>query len=202
MSLTMPLQGMDTVPKFDGTPARLIPFLEAIDAIANHAMLTDKQQIQAALRYMPIEEAETWEMLDEATLPDWKKFVAVVKLLYPGCKGDRRFIHTDLENLCTEQVHVPMTLQEELGQYYCKFFKISKHLIMKKKLADLECDHLFLDGFHATAKTAIMQQLEIKLTDHHPDDPYDITEVYNAAVFLLLSTLLTSAPKTGYTSLS
>ncbi|KAG2071182.1 hypothetical protein BDR04DRAFT_948255, partial [Suillus decipiens] len=177
--------GMDAAPKFDGTPACLILFLEDVDAIANHAMLTDEQWIKAALRYAPIKEAETWEMLEEATLPSWKKFVAAVKLLYPGCKGNCHFTCTDLENLCAEQVHVPMTLQEELGQYYCKFFEISRHLIMKKKLAKLEWDHLFLDGFHATAKTAIMQQLEIKLTNHHTDDPYNIMEVYNTAVFLL-----------------
>ncbi|KAG2065755.1 hypothetical protein BDR04DRAFT_1031960 [Suillus decipiens] len=165
----MLLRGTDTAPKFDGMLVRLIPFLEDIDAIADHAMLTDEQWIKAALRYVPIEEAETWEMLDEAALPDWKKFIAAVKLLYPGCEGDHCFTHTDLENLCAEQVHVPMTSQEELGQYYHKFFKISRHLIVKKKLTDLEHDRLFLDGFHVTAKTAIMRQLEIKLTDHHPD---------------------------------
>ncbi|KAG2078978.1 hypothetical protein BDR04DRAFT_997007, partial [Suillus decipiens] len=157
-------------------PACLILFLEDVDAIADH---------KAVLRYTPIEEAETWEMLDEAALPDWKKFIAAVKLLYPGCEGDRCFTHTDLENLCAEQVHMPMASQEELGQYYHKFFKISRHLIMKKKLADLEHDRLFLDGFHVTTKTTIMWRLEIKLTDHHPDDPYDIKEVYNTAVFLL-----------------
>ncbi|KAG2062921.1 hypothetical protein BDR04DRAFT_935504, partial [Suillus decipiens] len=178
-------QGTDATPKFDGMPACLIPFLEDVDAIADHAMLTDEQWIKAALRYVPIKEVETWEMLDEAALPNWKKFIAAVKLLYPGCEGSHCFTCTDLENLCAEQVHVLMTSQEKLGQYYCKFFKISRHLIVKKKLADLECNCLFLDRFHVTSKTAIMWWLEIKLTDHHPDDSYDIKEVYNAAVFLL-----------------
>ncbi|KAG2066395.1 hypothetical protein BDR04DRAFT_1160272 [Suillus decipiens] len=98
----MLLRGMDAAPKFDSTPAHLILFLEDVDAITDHTMLTDEQQIKAALRYTPIEEAETWEMLDEAALPDWKKFIAVVKLLYPGCEGNRHFTHTDLENLCTD----------------------------------------------------------------------------------------------------
>ncbi|KAG2063682.1 hypothetical protein BDR04DRAFT_1037322 [Suillus decipiens] len=181
-------------------PAHLIPFLEDVDAIADHTMLTDEQWIKAVLRYAPIKEAETWEMLNEAALPNWKKFIAVVKLLYPGCEGDHCFTCTDLENLCTEQVCVPITSQEELGQYYCKFFKISRHLIMKKKLTDLECNCLFLDRFHATTKTAIMQWLEIKLTDHHPDDPYDIKEVYNTAIFLLPSMSPASAPKSSQVS--
>ncbi|KAG2063680.1 hypothetical protein BDR04DRAFT_1163406 [Suillus decipiens] len=114
----MLLQGMDAAPKFNGTPAHLIPFLEDVNAITDHAMLTDEQRIKAVLRYAPIEEAETWEMLSEAALPNWKKFIAVVKLLYPGCKGNRHFTCTDLENLCAEQVCMLMTSQEELGQYY------------------------------------------------------------------------------------
>ncbi|KAG2069703.1 hypothetical protein BDR04DRAFT_1020914, partial [Suillus decipiens] len=125
---------MDAAPKFDGTPACLILFLEDVDAIADHAILTDGQQIKAALRYAPIMEVETWKMLDKAALPDWKKFIAAVKLLYPRCEGNCYCTHADLKNLCAEQVRVPMTSQEELSQYYHKFFKISRHLIMKKKL--------------------------------------------------------------------
>ncbi|KAG2078299.1 hypothetical protein BDR04DRAFT_1147970 [Suillus decipiens] len=68
----MSLRGTDAAPKFNSMPACLIPFLEDVDAIADHAMLTDEQQIKAALRYAPIEEVETWEMLDEAALPNWK----------------------------------------------------------------------------------------------------------------------------------
>ncbi|KIK32852.1 hypothetical protein CY34DRAFT_18761 [Suillus luteus UH-Slu-Lm8-n1] len=37
-------------------------------------------------------------------------------------------------------------------------------------------------------------QLEIRLIDHHPEDPYDLKEVYNAAVFLLPSTSTASQP--------
>ncbi|KAG2062773.1 hypothetical protein BDR04DRAFT_1123713 [Suillus decipiens] len=158
-----------------------------VDAITSHAMLTDEQWIKAVLRYALIEEVETCKMLEEATLHNWKKFVAAVKLLYPGCE---------------EQVCVPMTSQEELGQYYCKFFKILRHLIMKKKLTKLGWDCLFLNRFHVTAKTAIMWWLKIKLTNHHPDNPYDIMEVYNAAVFFLLSMSPASAPKNGYASLT
>ncbi|KAG2074870.1 hypothetical protein BDR04DRAFT_1007201, partial [Suillus decipiens] len=123
---------------------------------------------------------------------------AAVKILYPGCEGNHCFTHTDLENLCAEQVCVLMTLQEELGQYYCKFFKISRHLIMKKKLANLEHNHLFLDGFHTTTKTTIMQWLEIKLTNHHPDDPYDIKKVYCHIPYIrskIRSILLLSGPQ-------
>jgi hypothetical protein len=63
-------------------------------------------------------------MLEEAKGKDWDKFVSAVKTLYPGCEGDRRFTCMDLENLCAEQARTPMRSQEDLGQYYRKFFKI------------------------------------------------------------------------------
>jgi hypothetical protein len=89
-----------------------------------------------------------------------------------------------------------MQSQEDLGQYYRKFFKISHHLIQKKKLAELERDRLFLDGIHTTANIVIRRWLEIWLIDHHPEDPYDLKEVYNTVVFLLPSTSTASQPIT------
>jgi hypothetical protein len=114
--------------------------------------------------------------------------------MYPGCEGDRRYTHADLENLCTEQVRIPMHSKEELGQYYHKFNKISKHLINMKKLADLEQGHFFFECIHSATSTSIKQCLEIKLADHHPDNPYSISEVYDATVFLLPSIAATAVP--------
>jgi hypothetical protein len=88
--------------------------------------------------------------------------------MYPGCEGDRRYTHTDLENLCTEQARIPMCSKEELGQYYHKFNKIYKHLINTKKLTDLEQGHFFFEGIHSATSASIKQHLEIKLADHHP----------------------------------
>jgi hypothetical protein len=36
--------------------------------------------------------------------------------------------------------------------------------------------------------------LEIKLADHHPNNPYSMSEVYNAAMFLLSSIATTVVP--------
>jgi hypothetical protein len=86
---------------------------------------------------------------------DWDKFITVVKAMYPGCEGDHCYTRTDLENLCAEQARIPMHSKEELGQYYCKFNKISKHLINMKKLADLEQGRFFFEGIHSMTSTSI-----------------------------------------------
>jgi hypothetical protein len=190
----MPLRGTDAAPKFDGTPACFIPFFEDVEQLADYAALDHEQRIKCAIRYAPIDEAEVWALEPEVKGKDWDKFIAVIKAMYPGCEGDRRYTRTDLENLCVEQVCIPMRSKEELRQYYRKFNKISKHLINTKKLADLEQGRFFFEGIHSATSASIKRRLEIKLTDHHPDDPYSMSEVYDAAVFLLPSIATMAVP--------
>jgi len=190
----MPLRGTDAAPKFDGTPARLILFFKDIEQLADYAALDHEQCIKCAIQYAPIDEAEVWVLEPEAKGKDWDKFIAVIKAMYPGCEGDHRYTCTDLENLCVEQACIPMHSKEELGQYYHKFNKISKHLINTRKLADLEQGCFFFEGIHSATSASIKRRLEIKLTDHHPDNPYSMSEVYDAIIFLLPSIATTAVP--------
>jgi hypothetical protein len=190
----MPLRGTDAVPKFDGMPAHLILFFEDVEQLADYAALDHKQRIKCAIRYAPIDKAEVWALEPEAKGKDWDKFITVIKAMYPGCEGNCCYTCTNLENLCAEQACIPMRSKEELGQYYCKFNKISKHLINMKKLADLEQGRFFFEGIHSATSTSIKQHLEIKLADHHPDNPYSMSEVYDVAVFLLPSIATMAVP--------
>ncbi|KAG2062400.1 hypothetical protein BDR06DRAFT_869231 [Suillus hirtellus] len=144
----MPLRGAESAPKFDGTPAHLVPYFEEIKILAGYASLDAIQTIKATLRYAPTSESEIWVLLPSVTGQDWDKFIKEVKAMYPGCESDHRFSHADLENLCSENARIPMRSQEELGQYYQEFFKISQHLITNKRLADLERDRLFLEEYN------------------------------------------------------
>ncbi|KAG1853669.1 hypothetical protein F4604DRAFT_1933092 [Suillus subluteus] len=190
----MPTRGMEMAPTFDGMPACLVPFFEELDLLADDAGLDDPQCIKAALRYTPTNEADTWKITPEAKGQDWAKFMKAIKAMYPGCEGDCHYTRTDLENLRTEQAQQPMHSQEDLRPYYHNFLKISQHLINNNRLVDLECGRFFLEGIHSTTSAVIKRHLEIKLANHHPDDPYSMQEVYNAAVFLLPRTAATALP--------
>jgi len=92
----------------------LILFFEDVEQLVDYAALDHEQCIKCAIRYTPIDEAEVWVLEPEAKGKDWDKFIAVIKAMYPGCEGDCHYTHTDLENLCAEQVHIPMCSKEEL----------------------------------------------------------------------------------------
>jgi hypothetical protein len=47
------------------------------------------------------------------------------------------------------------------------------------------CNRLFIQGFGDTTRRRIEARLTFILPNHHPDDPYNLTDVKEAAEFLL-----------------
>ncbi|KIN96988.1 hypothetical protein M404DRAFT_32713 [Pisolithus tinctorius Marx 270] len=183
----MPLCGTQNSPKFSGdSPMQLPCYLEDIDFLSTLAALDDCGKIRAAIRYTDLEEAKVWQTLPEATptANDWDAFVVAVKGLYPGCKGDDHYCHTDLQYLVEEYQSKPMRNQDDLGEYQQKFTKISALLIKTKKLAETEWDSMFVNGFP--------RAIADLHTDLHPDNPYLLAEVVKAAKFLLTGSALHS----------
>ncbi|KIN96854.1 hypothetical protein M404DRAFT_106401, partial [Pisolithus tinctorius Marx 270] len=86
----------------------------------------------------------------------------------------------------------PMRNQDDLGEYQRKFTKISALLIKTKKLAEMEQDSMFLNGFPRAIADRIRHRLSIVRTNLHPDDPYPLAEVVKAAKFLLTGSALRS----------
>jgi len=70
-------------------------FFEDVEQLADYAALDHEQRIKCAIRYAPIDEAEVWALEPEAKGKDWDKFIAVIKAMYPGCEGDRRYTRTE-----------------------------------------------------------------------------------------------------------
>jgi hypothetical protein len=103
--IQMPLQGTQNAPKFDGKSSAQLPrYLEDIEFLGTSANLSEEEQIRAAIRYADLDEAEVWQTLPETTaVPvNWVNFMATVKDLYPGCKGDDQYCRADLQYLVQE----------------------------------------------------------------------------------------------------
>jgi hypothetical protein len=189
----MPLRGTQNAPKFDGKVSALLPrFLEDVDILGTAAGITEAEKIRAAIRYADLEEAEGWELLDEATAnpPNWDNFVLAVKKLYPGCEGANRYCRADIQYLVQEYRAKPMRTLEELGEYQRKFLKMARILIIGRKLSDLDRDALFMSGLPADLETQVRQRLLITKSAHHPSDPYPIDDTVDATKFLLTGSAL------------
>jgi len=78
----MPISGTTDAPTFDGSSADLLRYFQEFDFHANAAGLCGQLRIEAALRYISCDDAETWETLPESTEDDYRAFVTAVKTLY------------------------------------------------------------------------------------------------------------------------
>ncbi|PBK89134.1 hypothetical protein ARMGADRAFT_936609, partial [Armillaria gallica] len=76
----------------------------------------------------------------------------------------------------------------ELAAYYRDFYPKAKHLVSKNRLSIHETGRLFSKGFTPHVWDSIIRRLQIKLPDHHPADPYDVSEIHSAAQFILQGT--------------
>ena len=181
----MPLRGTPNAPKFDGSARELLRYFDDIKQLTDAAGLHGQDRIDAALRYVPRDDSETWEMLPETIAGDFDVFVDAIKPLYPGCERDAQYARSDLDFVVADQARKTMRSQTDLGLYYRNFLRVSLFLIKKKRLAESDRDRLFLEGFPEDMKTRISRRLEIKMPDTHPDDGYPQKDVYEAAQFLL-----------------
>ncbi|KAG2745377.1 hypothetical protein P692DRAFT_20648352, partial [Suillus brevipes Sb2] len=181
----MPVRGTNHAPKFDGTTPQLRDFLEMFDASTNDAGLLGNDRIKQILRYLSSDDRELWSGLPDVSLSDYDAFIKEVKDMYPGWQGDRRYMVADLQAVAQKHANEPMTWRDEFSVYDHMFRKVMQQLMNKGIIGTAECDHIFLEGLPSDIQTQTRTCLLIKFLDHHLQDPYPLTDVRAAALFLL-----------------
>ena len=91
----------------------------------------------------------------------------------------------DMDSLVGEQQQIGIANINDLSYYHLHFVVITTWLMKKNQPQDLEQQWAYLQGFQPTLLASIMQRLQLKNPDHHPNIPYNIQEVYEAAWFIL-----------------
>ncbi|KAG2339098.1 hypothetical protein BDR05DRAFT_892293 [Suillus weaverae] len=181
----MPIHGTESAPKFNGKMELLNEFLDQYEDIADQAVLAGQDCIKGLIRYLSVNDKELWAGVPEAQLGDFDAFIKVVKVMYPGCEGDRYFTLTDLHTLSHNQSARPMRLHIKLGDYFREYIRVSQYLLAKAHIGEIERNCIFLEGFPSDVQAQIRMRLMIKFPDHHHEDPYPMTDVHKAAIFLL-----------------
>ena len=188
----MPARGHATAPDFDPTqPRTLRRFFQDIETLFERCgIVEDQSRKQWVVRYMPIDVADLCETL--ATFSPGKTyedFRTEIKSLYPGAEDERKYTIADVKNLVARHAANPIRNITELSSYYREFFTITSYLIKQKRLSESEQSRLFVEGITQPLWDQVQLRLQIKLTDHYPDDPYPMNDVYEAAKFVLHGTL-------------
>jgi len=90
-----------------------------------------------------------------------------------------------MDSLIGERQCLGITSAKDLSDYHLTFMAITSWLIDQKQLGDLEQQQAYIRAFQSTLLIAINNRLQLKDPDHHPNVPYKVQSVYDAARFIL-----------------
>jgi hypothetical protein len=174
-----------SAPKFDSKPASLSPFLDEVEQLAESCGLTPKQTIEWAVRYASNDERELWQMQESVGTEDWAQFKKEIFELYSGSTGERKYLIANLQTLIEKQVLANIEDSDDFGTYRRTFLTVATYLKKKVCLTDREIIIYFLQGLALAFGEKVQTQLKAENPKHHSDDPYTLSEISTAALFVL-----------------
>ncbi len=205
MSMRMPFRRERSAPTIfdEANPGReLSRYLQDLEALFTRYSITDNAEKKKWLTHYPgVAVADFWESLAEFADANstYEQLKTTIIKQYPDADANRKYEHMDIERVVGKYAREISSLAE-LGTYYREFYPKAQFLESKKRLSGSEISNLFSKGFPDNVWEGIMRRLQIKLPDHFPSDPYALSEIYEAAQFVLQGTsrgesLYASAPQ-------
>src|SRR5277367_5364935 len=191
LPLFMPMRNEQLAPKFDTSRPRELPrFFEDFEESIFRAQITENSEIKKFLvRYTDFDTEQQWKAIPEfRDSSSYAEFKAAILSYYPEASDDFAYSFRDLELLICEYQRLGIATIANLCDYHRRFIMISTWLIARKQSDDLEQRRIYIGAFPSPIFTAITNGLQLKFPEHHPDVPYRITEVYEAAQFILQGT--------------
>ncbi|KAJ7055602.1 hypothetical protein C8F01DRAFT_1087903 [Mycena amicta] len=186
----MPARGANTAPKFDSSkPEELRRFFADVEYLLELAKITNvTEKKRACSRYLSVQDQELLKGLIEFSDANktYEEFKKAALALYAS--NDENHLYTlkdwdaHLGSVARRGVHT----EKDLADFYRDFMRMGKYLIGKKRLSETEQSHAFLRALQpASLQKDVKQRLQIIRPNVHADDPYNLTDLYDAAKFAL-----------------
>ena len=186
----LPARSERSAPSFDDNqPEELERYFADLETLLDrHTVNADQEKKQAALKYLKIRTENLWKTTEAWTDPTktYDEFKAEVFKLYPGSSSDRTYTMQDLDLIIGHYARIGILTSTDLGEYYRRFLLISRYLISKNRLSTQEQSRSFLRGLPPQLEAKVRQRLQQKLIDHFPDDPYALSDIYEAVSYVLM----------------
>jgi hypothetical protein len=182
----MPIRGERGAPMFvKATPRELLHFFNDLECLFHQAAITSEAlKKRYVLRYVEFKLEQGWKCFPayaNATAP-YSDFRDAILVFY--CVYSLR----SMELLISDAKRAIISTTSQLGDYHMQFLAITSWLIKKQRLDNIDQKRSYIKAFHPSLSLAISQRLRSELPNHYSDDPYHITDVYDAAQFALSST--------------
>ncbi|KAG6874954.1 hypothetical protein C0993_011408 [Termitomyces sp. T159_Od127] len=198
----MPPRNHFSAPKWDESkPRELTQYFKELEYLFRDWGITSHTQMKEYVaRYVMYDTAGTWAGLSEfaattipvgdqaATAISYKNWKEAVICLYPGAEESTCYTVNKLHQLVQDNFDLSAYMLGTFSTYYRVFQKISWWLLQHSKIHANEERHLFQKGIPTLLWAKIARRLEILKPTHHPKDPYDVKDVYEAGNWHLKGT--------------
>jgi hypothetical protein len=158
--------------------------------LALKQVTTDTEKKLGTLKYLATNALERmWKSGETYSNPTktYQDFKDEIYKFYPGSLDNASTVH-QLDALIGERAHLGIKDATELGEFHFQFRTIAKFLISKNRMSQAEESHGFLRALGPDLEDCVRQRLQTTKPNQDPEDPYDLMELYDAAVFCLKGT--------------
>src|SRR6266567_193201 len=128
--------------------------------------------------------ADLWEAFPEFTSPS-STFDDLKLALIDTYVPLSRYKLSDLHSLVSTTYNSTIRSFSDLSDYHMRFQMISSDLVASGLLDPIGQTLMYPRGFPSYFWSQISHRLAIKLPDHRTIDPYSISDIYDAAQFVL-----------------
>ena len=180
-SYIMPMCNECAAPTFDSSkPRELSRYFEDLEQFMRWAVIASEEEKYYAMSTLTQNKSGRHSLVDNnKTYNDFKDAILVH---YPDASGNFVYSIRDIDLLIGEQQWVVITSTKDLSDYHLQFIVITTWLMISKgQLSDLEQQRAYIWAFQPSLLNVIMNHLQLKNPDHHPNVPYKVEEVYEAA---------------------
>jgi hypothetical protein len=115
----------------------------------------------------------------------YESFKNAILVHYPDASGKFIYSIRDMDLLIGERQRLGINSTKDLSDYHLQFIVITTWLISKGQLGDLEQQRAYIRAFQSPLLSAIMNRLQLKNANHHPNVPHKVEAVHKAAHFVL-----------------
>jgi hypothetical protein len=197
----MPLRNERAAPTFNSIkPWELPRFFEDVEQLFNHANVTNEsEKKQYIVQYIDYSTEQMWKTFPEfkSAKASYNQFKKAILVHYPDAAGNFIYSLRDMDIPIRERYRKGIMTSVDLSDYHLQFVTITSWLIEKNQLGILEQQQAYIRAFQPQLLSSIMNRLQLKYQDHHPNTPYKIEHVYEAAQFILQS-----SPAIGFQALN
>ena len=181
--LFMPVRGEYDAPTFDRTtPRELLKFFYDLECLFLRAAITSKEEKKDyTLSYVDFDTEQGWQCFPEyakatASYSDFKDAILSFYFIYS--------LRT-MEMLISDAQRSIISTSAQLYEFHMQFLAVSSWLIKERQLDSFGQMRSYIKAFQPSLSLAISQRLNIQHPDHDPCTAYPISDVYDAAQFVL-----------------